>query len=57
MVRGREGEPPAMADALWMAASQRYITIYELLTGQTFEPGAYPVEPRLRENLKKAGIL
>jgi hypothetical protein len=28
-----------------------------MLTGQAFNPGAYPVEPRLIENLRKAGIL
>jgi phosphoribosylaminoimidazole-succinocarboxamide synthase len=52
-----DGEIPAMPDTLWTAASKRYITIYEMLTGKTFEPGAYPVEPRLLEHLKRAGIL
>ena len=47
-----DGPIPAMPDDLWIAASQRYITIYEMLTGQTFVPGAYPVESRLMENLK-----
>jgi hypothetical protein len=28
-----------------------------MLTGQPFQPGSYPVEPRLIENLQKAGIL
>lgn len=52
-----EGEPPAMPNQLWVAASQRYITIYEMLTGQTFIPGKYPVEPRLVQSLATAGIL
>jgi phosphoribosylaminoimidazole-succinocarboxamide synthase len=52
-----EGEPPAMPAALWAAASQRYTAIYEMLTGQTFAPGEYPVEERLLNNLRKAGIL
>jgi phosphoribosylaminoimidazole-succinocarboxamide synthase len=52
-----DGEIPSMPAELWVAASERYITIYELLTGKTFEAGAYPVEPRMIENLKKAGIL
>jgi phosphoribosylaminoimidazole-succinocarboxamide synthase len=51
-----DGEIPAMPAELWAAASERYITIYELLTGKKFEAGAYPVEPRLIENLRKAGI-
>ena len=52
-----DGTPPAMSDELWVAASQRYIAIYEMLTGQTFVPGAYPVEPRLMANLRQAGIV
>jgi len=52
-----EGTPPAMSENLWIEASQRYIKIYEMLTGKTFEPGEYPVLPRLQKNLKKAGLL
>ncbi|MBI3168736.1 MAG: phosphoribosylaminoimidazolesuccinocarboxamide synthase [Chloroflexi bacterium] len=51
-----DGEIPSMPDELWAAASERYITIYELLTGKTFEAGEYPVEERLAKNLNKAGI-
>ena len=51
-----DGTPPAMADALWAAASQRYIAIYEMLTGHTFTPAAYPVAPRLMANLVEAGL-
>lgn len=47
-----DGPIPAMPDDLWIAASQRYISIYEMLTGQTFVPGAYPIEPRLIKNLQ-----
>jgi len=46
------GAPPAMPDDLWLYASQRYIAIYEMLTRQVFEPGEYPVEERLRDNLQ-----
>ena len=52
-----DGEPPVMGNDLWAAASQRYIQIYEMLTGQTFSSGDYPVEPRLIQNLQKGGIL
>jgi phosphoribosylaminoimidazole-succinocarboxamide synthase len=52
-----DGTPPAMPDDLWVATSQRYITIYEMLTGRSFEPGAYPVGPRLCENLRGAGLI
>lgn len=51
-----DGVPPTVPDSLWAAASQRYMTIYEMLTGQSFIPGSYPVEPRLIENLRSAGL-
>jgi phosphoribosylaminoimidazole-succinocarboxamide synthase len=52
-----DGQPPVMPDTLWAAASQRYTQIYEMLTRQAFIPGDYPVEPRLLENLHKAGVI
>lgn len=52
-----DGEPPEMPEQLWLDASQRYITTYEMLTGRDFEPGSYPVETRLIDNLIKAGYL
>lgn len=51
-----EGQIPDMPADLWSVASQRYITIYEMLTGLPFEPGAYPVEPRLKNALRVANI-
>lgn len=51
-----DGVPPAMPATLWAAASQRYIAIYEMLTGRAFAPAAYPVGPRLTANLKAAGV-
>ena len=51
-----DGPVPEMPASLWEAASQRYIKIYERLTGQAFVRGAYPVEPRLEENLRRAGV-
>ena len=52
-----DGEIPQVPAALWVAASERYIKIYEMLTGNTLEAGSYPVEPRLVENLRKAKII
>jgi len=52
-----DGEIPSMPDELWLSASERYITIYELLTGKSFEAGEYPVEQRLTKNLKNAGVI
>lgn len=51
-----DGEVPSMPDDLWIAASERYITIYEMLTGKVFDAGLYPVEERLLRNLKEAGV-
>ena len=52
-----DGKAPEMPDELWVSASERYISIYERITGKTFEPGSYPVNQRLDHNLRKAGIL
>lgn len=52
-----EGEPPVVDANLWVQASQRYIQIYELLTGLTFNPSEYPVNPRLITALKQAGVI
>jgi phosphoribosylaminoimidazole-succinocarboxamide synthase len=52
-----EGEIPSMPDDLWASASERYIQIYEMLTGQEFIPGTYPIQERLIVNLKQAGII
>lgn len=42
-----DGEPPDATDDLIVQVSQRYMACYEKLTGQTFEPGAYPVQERI----------
>ncbi len=52
-----DGDAPQMSADLWASAARRYITIYEMLTGRDFAPGAYPVAPRLTENLRKAGLI
>lgn len=52
-----EGRPPVLPDSVWVTASRRYIAIYEMLTGLAFEPGDYPVEPRLIRHLQKAGLV
>jgi phosphoribosylaminoimidazole-succinocarboxamide synthase len=52
-----DGEIPSMPNDLWISASERYIQIYEMLTGQEFIPGAHPIENRLLENLRLAGII
>ena len=52
-----DGPVPEVSGDVWSATSARYIVAYERLTGAPFEPGAYPVQGRLIENLTKAGLL
>lgn len=52
-----EGEIPPMSDDLWVSTSERYIQIYEMLTGERFLPGAYPIQGRLIENLRQGGLI
>ena len=52
-----DGKIPSMPNELWASTSERYIQIYEMLTGKTFEAGGYPVEQRLLANLKNAGVI
>jgi phosphoribosylaminoimidazole-succinocarboxamide synthase len=46
-----EGPPPELPAEVWEATSARYVTLYEALTGATFEPGAQPAAERLVANL------
>jgi phosphoribosylaminoimidazole-succinocarboxamide synthase len=52
-----EGEPPVLPTEKWIEASCLYQAIYEGLSAKIFEPGAYPVNPRLIDNLRRAGIV
>lgn len=46
-----EGEPPAMSDELIAQAGARYIAAYEMITGQVFACGEYPVNERIARSL------
>jgi phosphoribosylaminoimidazole-succinocarboxamide synthase len=52
-----DGDVPSMPLDIWATASRRYITIFEMLTGEIFSAGEYPVGPRLEKNLRVANIL
>ncbi|MGI9645245.1 MAG: phosphoribosylaminoimidazolesuccinocarboxamide synthase [Ilumatobacteraceae bacterium] len=52
-----DGVVPELPGEVWSATTARYITAFELLTGVSFEPGAYPIPDRLTEHLTKAGLL
>jgi len=51
------GVVPSVPDELWVSASERYMQIYEMLTGKAFLPGAYPIQERLLENLRQGGLI
>jgi phosphoribosylaminoimidazole-succinocarboxamide synthase len=51
-----DGPVPAVPDSLWEETSALYRGAYELLTGTAFQPGEYPVGPRLERNLLAAGV-
>ncbi len=46
-----DGKIPELDEAVWVETSNRYVHLYERLTGCRFEPGEQPVEARLRRNL------
>lgn len=52
-----DGPPPAVPDSLWSQTGALYRSAYERLTGTAFEPGEYPVGPRLERNLRVAGVI
>jgi phosphoribosylaminoimidazole-succinocarboxamide synthase len=47
-----DGEPPEPTDDLIAQVSERYIALYEKLTGQMFEPGTYPANARITSVLE-----
>ena len=49
-----DGEPPKMSEELVVQLSQRYIEVYEKLTGEVFEGFEYPIEGRIKENIKRS---
>ncbi len=46
-----DGTPPAMSTDLMVAVSERYQRVYEMITGQTFEPASYPSHDRIEAAL------
>jgi phosphoribosylaminoimidazole-succinocarboxamide synthase len=52
-----DGDPPALADDVWLATSTRYVDAYERLTATAFVPGELPVAERLRAALHQEGLL
>ncbi len=46
-----DGEPPSLPDQVWAETSDRYVHLYQSLTGLRFEPGRQPANDRLEANL------
>lgn len=46
-----DGAPPVLPPDVVAAASARYASAYERLTGQTFVPGSTPIRERIEHNL------
>src|SRR3990167_10666024 len=46
-----EGEPPPMTEDFIVEVAQRYIDIYEKISGKKFVMFDYPIEERIRKNL------
>lgn len=48
-----DGEPPDMPQELQVKTADRYIKIYEMITGKQFTPGSYPLERSVIMSVKK----
>ncbi len=48
-----DGKMPKMPEEFMAQVSKRYITIFEKITGKKFKASEYPIEKRIKENLKK----
>jgi phosphoribosylaminoimidazole-succinocarboxamide synthase len=46
-----DGKPPVMSKDLIVALAQRYISVYEKITGRKFTAFDYPIEKRIQQNI------
>jgi phosphoribosylaminoimidazole-succinocarboxamide synthase len=51
------GTPPALTDDVRVMLAHKYIEVFELLTGETFQSEGGDVQVRIEQNLRKAGLL
>ncbi|MBI5528880.1 MAG: phosphoribosylaminoimidazolesuccinocarboxamide synthase [Deltaproteobacteria bacterium] len=51
------GTPPALTDEVRVMLAEKYIELFERMTGRTFEAHFEPISDRIETNLKKAGYL
>ncbi|MDH3299672.1 MAG: phosphoribosylaminoimidazolesuccinocarboxamide synthase [Acidimicrobiia bacterium] len=48
-----DGPPPELAAEVWQATTDRYVDLYQDLTGLAFEPGERPIAPRVEANIAR----
>ncbi len=51
-----DGKPPKMSDELIVDLAQRYIAVYEKITGQKFKAYTYPIEKRIKKNVERVKL-
>ena len=51
-----EGTPPKLDDDIRILLSKKYIELFNILTGNKFEPSVGDVNLRIKDNLKSAGF-
>ena len=51
-----EGEPPKITDDIRISLAEQYIELFEILTGQSFDPMVGDVLERINKNLEHAGV-
>jgi phosphoribosylaminoimidazole-succinocarboxamide synthase len=51
-----DGTQPEMSEELIVALANRYIDVAEKITGKKFQVYHYPIEERIKQNIKKAGV-
>ena len=52
-----QGKPPPLTDDVRVMLAQKYIEVFERLTGMTFDSRVGSVADRIRENLRSKGYL
>jgi len=50
-----QGPIPDLPDDLAVQAAQVYVNVFEMITGKPLEPGDYPVQVRIEQNMRRAG--
>ena len=51
------GTPPALTDEVRIMLARKYIEVFELLTGETFQSQGGDVQARIEKNVRQAGLL